>query len=721
MFALPWVLPRLVSEEEGPVYSSIQARVVSANQAPRRVMRGPSYDEEPVIPNRAARGTVLLLNGETELAVEKLRADAESGSAIALSDLAAALVTQSETGGTEGFPQNVAATLEAIVTARKAIAAIPTLAAPHFNLAMALEQAGFTPEAGVEFETAARLERDHRWKEEALRRAAWMRGAISHFSAAERHVAATLTPASQAALGAYLDERQRGRDVSRSNGVDAKERLARSAELYRGLTAGQSNVRDLAARLLIRMTQELSPREDVDPYAQRYFVAGVLHEQSRDGEALPLLRSLDGDAFAAHGEAGWAAQIACEQAIGHVLRDSPGDALDLLERGFDQNVRANNRKLALMFDDLARDVRAHLMRTAFLRRDTAGAFALADPRSTLEEIQNALALDAAVVEFSGFHRQVIAFVIRSESIEVVTLGLDAENVSRAAKAMRDADDAEFAPAAAALHAVVFAPILDRLEGISSLAIVPHRELMGIPFGALLDVDRGQYLGERFSIVHAPDALTAISASRRAMMDVRDPTLLAIAATEFDRDRYSGVEALLAADDEAAVIAMMSRCARVYAGADATPDAIVREIAQNAVIHYAGHIVRRGADVRLLLAPSIQGDSLSALEVGNLRLEKPRVVVLAACRGASTGELHAAMPNMAEAFLGAGVPTVIASSYDVDDGESPATMRRLHTFLRDGDDAADALRKTIIEELKIGRGHPLSLRFLAIGGSASLVR
>lgn len=52
-----------------------------------------------------------------------------------------------------------------------------------------------------------------------------------------------------------------------------------------------------------------------------------------------------------------------------------------------------------------------------------------------------------------------------------------------------------------------------------------------------------------------------------------------------------------------------------------------------------------------------------------------------------------MPTMADAFLTAGVPAVIASSYDVDDADAPATMRRMHTYLRDGDDAADAPCRT----------------------------
>jgi CHAT domain-containing protein len=236
---------------------------------------------------------------------------------------------------------------------------------------------------------------------------------------------------------------------------------------------------------------------------------------------------------------------------------------------------------------------------------------------------------------------------------------------------------------------------------------------------LLDVQRGQFLIERFAVVHAPSTRAAITASR-ALKPAREQKVLAIAATDFDRERYPGAAALPGARREADSIAALSACARVLVGPAATPEAIQRQLVENVVIHYAGHIVRRGADVWLPLMPAAGRDGLSATEIARLPLKNARVVVLAACRGASPGEADDVMPTMAEAFLTAGVPAVIASSYDVDDTDAPATMRRLHTYLRDGDDAANALRKTAIDELRRGRGVPLSLRFMAIGGAVSLV-
>ena len=109
--------------------------------------------------------------------------------------------------------------------------------------------------------------------------------------------------------------------------------------------------------------------------------------------------------------------------------------------------------------------------------------------------------------------------------------------------------------------------------------------------------------------------------------------------------------LPAVSNEVSNIAALSRCSRVFAGSEATPDAIERQLAENAVIHYAGHIVRRGLDAWFPLARARGRDGLSATAIARLRLENARVVVLAACRGVSSGESNDMMTNnMADAFL-----------------------------------------------------------------------
>ena len=82
--------------------------------------------------------------------------------------------------------------------------------------------------------------------------------------------------------------------------------------------------------------------------------------------------------------------------------------------------------------------------------------------------------------------------------------------------------------------------------------------------------------------------------------------------------------------------------------------------------------------------------------------------------------HSIVTDSASAFLLAGTQAVIASAADVDDAASPAMMARIHSFLAQGRDAAEAVRLTALEERKLAGGDPPSVRLMVIGGSANLV-
>jgi len=708
------------SENDASVYRSISARLVGERQLPRRAMRGSGLPNGPPPSLESdVRASIMLLEHRTDAAIVKLREEAKTGNPAALSDLAAALLTRYDTG-TE---------LEAIVAARKAIDASPKLAAAHFNLALALERVGLTPEARAEFKIAATLESDAAWVAEARAHASALRRSESGADSdpVARYFSAADAPEFRRILKPYLDARERKRNRSRWNGANVNERLVRAAAIYRGLRTASGSKRQLLARILSRMAYELNPREEMDPYAQRYFVAGLIH-YNRAAEAVSLLQSLDADAFTAKGNAGWRAQIICEQAMQMITRDAHDEALDHFRDAIRDSITRGERALVPMFVDLANEIRTDFMEAALLRRDISTAFSYAgDPAGfskkgsggDLADVQRALEPRAAIVQYSTVHDRVIVFVIRNSDAQILTLDASAAEVREAAEAMRQADDTNFVNAAAKLHELVFASLVDRLEFSSTIAFVPHRGLLGIPFGALFDVHRGRFLIERLTVIHSSDAHAAIASSRESR-ERSEQTLLAIGANEFSGDRYV-VPRLPWVDDETLSLASLSRCTVVLSGSNATPEAIQRELANKAIIHFAGHIVRNGVDVRLLLAPEGERDSLSATEIAKLQLAQARVVVLSACRGALPAGLDAAMPSVADAFLAAGVPVVIASSYEVEDVDAPATMTRLHTFIRLGDDPAEALRKTATLELGRGRGVPLSIRFMAIGGTRSLIQ
>jgi CHAT domain-containing protein len=815
-------------EDPAAGYRLIEARLVDERQLPQKLIarrRDGTWSLPPAAPGPPADGrvTTLVLTGQTGAAIQELRREATGGDSEALTNLAAALLTHRPAVQRPSDSYQVSITLEALVVARKAIAQSPTLAAAHFNLALALVRLGFTPEARVEFESAATLESDAAWSAEARRQARELRSSdpLAVSMAATSYIRATASREGRTVLKEYLGARERPHDHSHSNGADVNGRLERAAELY-----GRAGLYpEFLPRVFVRVATALSPRDQSDLYMQRYVIAGGLIRAHRREEAIALLRTLDADVFRARGEAGLTAQMVCEQAIHMIVKRSPPEALDVVRDAFHSSSAKGEPWLTALYADFANEVRTHLLQSALGERDIPKALeytdasipsrsngasgtghkeqresrieereiagkrwrvithgellAAIDTRRILNEllqpspdgeravkedrlvkygdildalqpcrdlrsndivaiaqpkpppviiaqlkkprgeVQRALAPDAAIVEYATVRDQVIAFVIRTNDLQAVSLYASVADVKNAAAAMWRADDESFAAAAGSLYELILAPIAARLEGVSTVAFIPYRDLVGIPFGALLDVQRGQFLIERLAVNHARTTRAAITAAR-ALKPAREQKVLAIAATDFDRERYPDASALPSARRESDSIAKLSGCARLMVGPAATAEAIQRQLVENVVIHYAGHIVRRGADVWLPLKPAAGRDGLSATEIARMPLKNSRVVVLAACRGASPGDADELMPTMADAFLTAGVPAVIASSYDVDDSDAPATMRRLHTYLRDGGDAADALRKTTIEELRRGRGVPPSLRFMAIGGAASLV-
>jgi CHAT domain-containing protein len=122
-----------------------------------------------------------------------------------------------------------------------------------------------------------------------------------------------------------------------------------------------------------------------------------------------------------------------------------------------------------------------------------------------------------------------------------------------------------------------------------------------------------------------------------------------------------------------------------------------------VLHFAGHSVTDDDAVRtsaLLLAPS--GDDHGEFllkDIAALRIPNVRLVVLAACGTAARITRGDGAENIALAFMAAGVPTVVASLWDLADGTSSETMTSLHRELGAGVSAARAVQALIVARLR----------------------
>jgi len=144
-----------------------------------------------------------------------------------------------------------------------------------------------------------------------------------------------------------------------------------------------------------------------------------------------------------------------------------------------------------------------------------------------------------------------------------------------------------------------------------------------------------------------------------------------------------------------------------------------------VVHFAGHAVNGDAPwtARLLLAPDQHRSGSGALylyELYGRDFSHTRVVVLAACRTAAgpVSRLEGAL-SLARPFLAAGVPSVVASLWDIDDAVSRSFFVAFHRALLVEGDPVLALRQTqiaLLRDADPSLAHPASWAgFVCVGG------
>jgi CHAT domain-containing protein len=161
------------------------------------------------------------------------------------------------------------------------------------------------------------------------------------------------------------------------------------------------------------------------------------------------------------------------------------------------------------------------------------------------------------------------------------------------------------------------------------------------------------------------------------------------------------------------------------GPSATKGAFLAGVRRSDIIHFAGHSTSGdglGA-AQLLLAPDSQANDsgvLDTLELDGGDFSRVRVVVLAGCRTGSgaASPLEGAM-SLARPFLAAGVPSVIASLWDVDDAASRRFFLAFHRGLLDAQDPALALHRTqraFLHDADPALAHPATWgAFVHLGG------
>lgn len=243
-----------------------------------------------------------------------------------------------------------------------------------------------------------------------------------------------------------------------------------------------------------------------------------------------------------------------------------------------------------------------------------------------------------------------------------------------------------------LYGLLLAPVLGGLQDGSVLTIVPDGPLWGVPFGALQDPETGSYLIETRAVRLATRWEGAVGAVAARSLEHGG----VVANPSFDRVAFGDLPDLPGAEAEALSIAASFPGARVLAGSEATPQAVLGAIRSAGFLHVGAHAVLTPEGSLLLpLTPPAPGADglLSADDLFSEASVTAGLVTLAACQ--TSGSLTAggeAGLGLARPFLAAGVPAVLTTLWSVDDDESQLLIADFYRALRSGESASAALRR-----------------------------
>ena len=260
--------------------------------------------------------------------------------------------------------------------------------------------------------------------------------------------------------------------------------------------------------------------------------------------------------------------------------------------------------------------------------------------------------------------------------------------------------------ARSLYNLLIAPVEDRLDWGRTIVFEPDDILAVVPWEALMD-HNSRYLVERSAIIVAPALYRAVNLRSATLITPKSPTLIVSVPVPLEQ----GFTPLTDAQSEAATVAEQFPSSLWLQGTHARLSTIRREIRGIRVFHFAGHAIASAQRAGLVLAELdprtgrsrlVNAESLAKRDIDTLQL-----AVLSACQSEAAGQAgDTGAEGLAEFFLDAGVPNVIASRWNVDSGETEAFMKEFYSHLLAGESASAAMHTAQLELLhKPTSAHP----------------
>lgn len=254
-----------------------------------------------------------------------------------------------------------------------------------------------------------------------------------------------------------------------------------------------------------------------------------------------------------------------------------------------------------------------------------------------------------------------------------------------------------------LYHYLIEPIEDEIRGVEIVAIVPFGSLHYLPFHALgKDTTDGrfEFFVEKKKLVYLVSASTnyldtILSNGQRKGIG----TVVAFGNPDLGEPELS----LPYSEEEVLTIKKTFPDTTVFLKKDATKNNFKNSWGEHEIIHLAAHGLIQ-EEPTILLAPLGSG-SLTLRDITGMPPTKNiRLMVLSVCKGAidynERSPVEAELNSMAMAFSSAGVPSVIATLWEVNDRATSDLMSSFYKNLKtEGKFDYEALRKAQIDMLK----------------------
>jgi len=294
-----------------------------------------------------------------------------------------------------------------------------------------------------------------------------------------------------------------------------------------------------------------------------------------------------------------------------------------------------------------------------------------------------LAADEYIYIFAGTCDSVFAKVVemKKSRLEMKLFQLYSM-LKKPGETVSETGEPPFVDLSRELYSVLITPVEEEIKGKKRLAIIPNGMLYYLPFQVLIHPEGPDihYLRDDYSVFYS-NRLSYLTSPY--LVDETHPRLLAVGNAD---------ETLPYAEVEVNQLKEIYPDAQILLRSEATKDKVLSPAGEYNILHFATHGILDYNDFEnsyLVLAadPATGDDGRFRIDeiYGISNIDQYQMVTLSACETAVTMKMLEGWPiTTASAFLEAGVPTVIASLWSVDDEATSILMEKFYENLQSMD-------------------------------------